>query len=161
MCANLSDHIGMRPYVLPVSTLAIIKLPALYQHIIVLYIIGPMLLQIGTAVFFIQVLDLLTDAPFEFGCEPAAANGVSSAGALMRCLTHMSQRVRRRDIDQCRSWARGAGYTLRMPVEQMQAEAINGTTCGLYLASEVLVPTKCHGDCGDWSSRSSRRRCFS
>ena len=114
----------MRPYVLPVSTLAIIKLPALYQHIKVLYIIiGPMLLQIGTAGVFIQVFDVLTDAPFEFGCEPAAANGVSSAGALMRCLTHMSQRVRRRDIDQCRSWARGAGYTLRMPVEQMQAEA--------------------------------------
>ena len=121
MFANLFDHIGMRPYVRPVFTLAIIKLPALYQHIIAY--VGPMLLQIGTAVFFIQVLDLLTDAPFEFGCEPAAANGVSSAGALMRCLTHMSQRVRRRDIDQCRSWARGAGYTLRMPVEQMQAEA--------------------------------------
>ena len=159
MFANLFDHIGMRPYVRPVVRQAKIKLPALYQQIKVY--VGPMLLQMGTAVFFIQVLDLLTDAPFEFGCEPAAANGVSSAGALMRCLTHMSQRVRRRDIDQCRSWARGAGYTLRMPVEQMQAEAINGTTCGLYLASEVLVPTKCHGDCGDWSSRSYRTRCFS
>ena len=60
----------MRPYVLPVSTLAIIKLPALYQHIKVLYyIIGPMLLQIGTAGAFIQVFDVLTDAPFEFGRE--------------------------------------------------------------------------------------------
>ena len=105
----------------PIFGLAKIKLPALYQQIKAY--VGPTRVQNGTAVCLIEVLDVATDAPFEFGCEPAAANGVSSAGALMRCLTHMSQRVRRRDIDQCRSWARGAGYTLRMPVEQMQAEA--------------------------------------
>ena len=105
----------------PVVRQAIIKLPALYQQIIVY--VAPMLVQNGTAVSLIEVLDVGTDAPFEFGCEPAAANGVSSAGALMRCLTHTSQRVGRRDIDQCRSWARGAGYTLRMLVDQMQAEA--------------------------------------
>ena len=67
MCANLSDHIGMRPYVLPVSTLAIIKLPALYQQIIVY--VAPMRSQNGTAVCIVEVLDRFTDAPFEFGCE--------------------------------------------------------------------------------------------
>ena len=98
-------------------------MPALYQQIKVY--VGPMLVQMGTAVCLIEVLDVATDAPFEFGCEvyTAAANGVSSAGAMMRCLPHTGQRVGRRDIDQCRSWARGAGYTLRMPVDQMQAEA--------------------------------------
>ena len=75
-------------------------MPALYQQIKVY--VGPMRVQMGTAVCLIEALGVLTDAPFEFGCEPAAANGVSSAGALMRCLTRTSQRVRRRDIDQCR-----------------------------------------------------------
>ena len=108
---------------LPVVRQAIIKLPALYQQIIV--DVAPMRMQNGTAVCIIVVFERFTDAPFEFGCEvyPAAANGVSSAGALMRCLTHTVQRAGRRDIDQCRSWARGAGYTLRMLVDQMQAEA--------------------------------------
>ena len=68
MAANASYHIGMRPYVRPVARQAIIKLPTLYQQIIVLYI-GPMLVQNGTAVCIIEVLDRVTDAPFEFGCE--------------------------------------------------------------------------------------------
>ena len=57
----------MRPYVRPVARQAIIKLPALYQQIIVY--VAPMLVQNGTAVSFIEVLDGVTDAPFEFGCE--------------------------------------------------------------------------------------------
>ena len=68
MLANASYHIGMRPYVRPVARQAIIKLPALYQQIIV-YVV-PMLVQNGTAVSLIEVLDVGTDAPFEFGCEP-------------------------------------------------------------------------------------------
>ena len=43
------------------------KLPALYQQIIVY--VAPMLVQMGTAVCLIEVLDVATDAPFEFGCE--------------------------------------------------------------------------------------------
>ena len=53
---------------LPVVRQAIIKLPALYQQIIV--DVTPMRMQNGRAVSFIEVLDVGTDAAFEFGCEP-------------------------------------------------------------------------------------------
>ena len=67
MVANASYELGMRPEVRPVVRQAIIKLPALYQQIIVY--VAPMPVQNGTAVSFIEVLDVGTDAPFEFGCE--------------------------------------------------------------------------------------------
>ena len=65
--ANASYELGIRPKVRPVVRLAKIKLPALYQQIKVY--VGPMHVQMGTAVCLIEVLDVATDAPFEFGCE--------------------------------------------------------------------------------------------